>query len=754
MDNFRILDTYKAYKLREKKFTGWLRETAAKIGYTSSTTRPKNTTNAGDGPTIRISEIPHLVRLIASRGLEIPEHLCQVLRDVISQRKEASAFYKPQGQAAADQGHAYYIQVLEGALKTFENSRSSDSSEASSSRTSATVGPSSSRAENTLSNVFELLRVDNVNNEASTEAGMSGSESGGEAESDKENQSSKKGKSKVRFGKRKGKARKTQRPQQAVVRRHVPTTDIEVFDAISQFNDLEEDVDDLYFMIYCFFKDFNALREYIQERWCDYQDGLISLSAISVATNTAFELIQRSEQELLAQIPVRSGLRDYEAMADMLFIDVGLAHVDYAMTDTLYGDNEEDMNEAIAQEADFLCLPRYWDLYEWLANTPPKKISTMGRLFENPVNYRARGSHERIARDRQILYEMISECTLIKSFKVNTSSFSIPAEDEFTRGLVEMLATRKLPIWLILTSQIYCDIRWILEENVTECHTELQAMGGRVEQILNDYLDFVEPFEIPVRPAIQTTAEEIECWITNDFAEPNRTELHVSHGESEDQEPYYYLRRNPILCGLMIFRFSLTMNELGLDNSNQWGATIAAAHLYNAIRHELPSFPQWLDMEALILIHSTQRIFWRDTLPRNPSQYAISYERATGVSEMINQRKMHSNTIVPRKIEERGIQPVSVVSKQFWRRFCFAHSRPVRTLPNVEAVLNQAADREILNSLEGLRLLESSSDAGSSSSASNTLDSQLHAHLAGSLYSQFRLLHLSHALYAAFEDGV
>lgn len=77
-----------------------------------------------------------------------------------------------------------------------------------------------------------------------------------------------------------------------------------------------------------------------------------------------------------------------------------------------------------------------------------------------------------------------------------------------------------------------------------------------------------------MRSAIKTTVEEIECWITDDFMEPDRSRLHLDHGEHQsDIECFYYLRRHPILCGLMKFRFSLTMNELGLSESNQWGAT-------------------------------------------------------------------------------------------------------------------------------------------------------------------------------------
>jgi hypothetical protein len=45
-----------------------------------------------------------------------------------------------------------------------------------------------------------------------------------------------------------------------------PVTDLDIFDAILAESNVEDDDDDLYFMVYCFFKDWNYLREYIQER--------------------------------------------------------------------------------------------------------------------------------------------------------------------------------------------------------------------------------------------------------------------------------------------------------------------------------------------------------------------------------------------------------------------------------------------------------------------------------------------------------
>jgi len=90
-----------------------------------------------------------------------------------------------------------------------------------------------------------------------------------------------------------------------------------------------DDETDLYFLLYCFFEDFNQIREYLQERWCDYMDGVILLSSATVVTNTAFDMFQRAERELVSLIPQRSGLKSYEKIADLLFLEQGLAHVDY-----------------------------------------------------------------------------------------------------------------------------------------------------------------------------------------------------------------------------------------------------------------------------------------------------------------------------------------------------------------------------------------------------------------------------------------
>jgi hypothetical protein len=67
MAGFEIVDTYKAYKVREKKVTSWLKETAARFGFRSRGDA-LGASNGKSEDVIKISEIPAAVRVIVSNG--------------------------------------------------------------------------------------------------------------------------------------------------------------------------------------------------------------------------------------------------------------------------------------------------------------------------------------------------------------------------------------------------------------------------------------------------------------------------------------------------------------------------------------------------------------------------------------------------------------------------------------------------------------------------------------------------------------
>ena len=243
-------------------------------------------------------------------------------------------------------------------MRSFEGKKKEDKVD----NASREAAPGHSKSDVEFNNLFDLLGLEETTtsrrmstNWVATTLDESSDDDGSE-----ENQpsSSTKRSKKVKSGKRKGKGKARKPKTQTAIVQRSTLTDAELEMVASQALqarewELEDEEDELYFMIYCFFKDFNYMREYIQERWCDYTDGLLSLAAVSVTTNTAFELLQRSERELLSQIPRSAGLANYQSMANLLFFEKGLAHVDYDKKQAMFDGDDNGMHEAIFEEADY-----------------------------------------------------------------------------------------------------------------------------------------------------------------------------------------------------------------------------------------------------------------------------------------------------------------------------------------------------------------------------------------------------------------
>ena len=69
-------------------------------------------------------------------------------------------------------------------------------------------------------------------------------------------------------------------------------------------------------------------------------------------------------------------------------------------------------------------------------------------------------------RDKNFIQELLVEATLMKACRKYREGFSPPGEDEFTLGLIQMVATRKIPIWLVrvLTLLLYTPTKFCLTD--------------------------------------------------------------------------------------------------------------------------------------------------------------------------------------------------------------------------------------------------------------------------------------------------
>ncbi|KAF7946036.1 uncharacterized protein EAE97_005074 [Botrytis byssoidea] len=78
-------------------------------------------------------------------------------------------------------------------------------------------------------------------------------------------------------------------------------------------------------MIFYFFEDLHRIQNFLHGIWKRYKDKTLDLLSATLITNTAFELVRRSEQEILGNAPkLFSKKRSYDTIAAVIFYANGL----------------------------------------------------------------------------------------------------------------------------------------------------------------------------------------------------------------------------------------------------------------------------------------------------------------------------------------------------------------------------------------------------------------------------------------------
>jgi len=203
------------------------------------------------------------------------------------------------------------------------------------------------------SNVFNILEIEEINLRDNENQQPEKEDFQPEGSSDKENSTNQKPrKTKKKTKKSGGKGKKAQKPKKdeskALAVKN-PITDFDIFTPKIEYEIAVDEEEEYYIKIYCFFRDFHQIRNWLQERFCDYQDGLCSLTEVSVVTNTAFDLFQRLEKNVVKVLPDF----DFQSVAMHIFCEVGVSNLDEPFS----GKSQSEQNtDDLGAEWDWLCL--------------------------------------------------------------------------------------------------------------------------------------------------------------------------------------------------------------------------------------------------------------------------------------------------------------------------------------------------------------------------------------------------------------
>ncbi|ROV91975.1 hypothetical protein VSDG_07584 [Cytospora chrysosperma] len=640
--------TWHRYKLGQAQFTKWLKQTAEKLSPATATggnsmstatkKAQKKAAKAGVDEDVAVHwrELETMASNIVenARPEDIPPAPLNILRDVIGLRKKSARFFSRAAVEDGNEGlhdknvtHEHIIRVLERVLGKFEALVSKG--------TKATKGVALSASGikmdlNDLNNMFEHLEL-----QTSPEAAEEEVYSDVENQPEKPTSAKKASKKSNRGGKKsqKGGKVKKQRGPASQVAEQQDSSWIDEVDFGLEYEDDDEEFD-YYMMIYCFFEDFNLIRVYICERWCDYfYDRSVSLNTLAVITNAAFELFHQMEHDLIIDMR-RIGIRDrnmgsYEFMMMAIFTEFGMEHIDYDSYENL---SDQESNERIwKDEWDWLASPAFCTVQQILRMIPLGKTPMVRRKDRTRPVYGGLAVGELEKFKDVVITDLMLDVVCVKALKKNGGAPAIlPAESELLLGFQDALRNYDFSSAFIFSMQLYCDIRYILEETVIHSFEQLQKTAETAERRLPLVIDRAIGPRFELRRAARQRHVEVERFMLSDVVMEDKLPRYLGAGlEVDDVDEFFLLKHEPVWAGLLEFRAKLVMNELGHGFVNRSFLVEAAAYLYAAARvaskrfPDHQDFPVWVDMDRFIASYADDSALKRGILSDGDDPVAI-----------------------------------------------------------------------------------------------------------------------------------
>ena len=600
-----IFDTYKHYKADTEKVLDWLARTAQACGFEleiPSIPSPRrlkgkariDARKARKNPSavaISVNQLTEMAKIISSRSppIPIPQVILNMLRNAIGLRKRCAEWFaqtaKDREQHAVNVGHCHFIEVLETVLHYLEANETQYA-------TNAVPLPANKRSLNFTAendglgdtqNMFSTLSIDEEDLETSMEPQLL-------------------------------------MPPSKPIDQPTASANLKY-----EYTRTDEEV---FFALFCFFDDLSALRGYLSDLWTRYKNGSVDLITASVTTNTAFELVQRAEKDLISTFQM---LDNFEKVSGLLY---GL--MCYLRNEDLeYREFPDDVvNFNMLDVAEFVYLPVYSTLASFCdviegGYAPVYKPGYFGH-YDPSCDRDQLNVRQQLQEDRIILLEILPE------FFVLSKTNAMLLSDELTQGIRDMCKTKNIPLWVVYATQIYLDIHHILRADVVRGLAELKVSGAKSGASLDAYFAKSQSFRNwPPRneEGVKHIRARIADCIDNDALGIAKRKLYGKHAPlMPTGEPYALLRWHPILCGLFQFDLYLQMQEAGIILATAWGSILYVAHLYHACRQgKYLSAESWPDMELVMKIHSPEQIF-AGRIPQTPTESFNSMNLMLGAS--------------------------------------------------------------------------------------------------------------------------
>lgn len=398
--------------------------------------------------------------------------------------------------------------------------------------------------------------------------------------------------------------------------------------------------------------------------------------AASVTTNTAIDLVRQSTNDFVEKYP---RFKENQALQQLTCQTVGLLR-GQPMAEKSQPDDPYNMNLAEVAEWSYvgmsMMLAAFCQILEPREAPPAYNPRRFGQA-DPKADHTTMNARERFNEDRRIVLEELTNFAYLAKGGLYTS---LPVIDEVTSGLVEMMSSKEIPIWLGFGMQIYLDVYHALKIIGPNPFNELQATGTRVSNIIAS--DKAFSMDIPTPPGWPKVNEDLfdavganlKEFLFDDYLIKLVGAARETGGQKRAYPEHVLLSRHYILCGTLMFDINLIIQELGIYLSNAWVDSQVLAYLYNILRQELPGTQwdvtgAWPDMEQFIAIHGEEFLF----MGGRPTTIEDSLKRlmlSQGISATAFASDRRSNRPASSRGGRRQIESTALMANLFRGRYC------------------------------------------------------------------------------------
>lgn len=287
-------------------------------------------------------------------------------------------------------------------------------------------------------------------------------------------------------------------------------------------------------------------------------------------------------------------------------------------------------------EWDWLASPAFVAIRGILNVIPPGKTPMMRKADKTLPTYGVTKMDDLARFKETCINELLFDVICIKALKTNGQAPALlPAESELLLGFQDALRNKDFTSAFVFSAQLYCDIRYILEDCVSHPFEQLQKTAQQFDQRFDLYYMRAVGPRSSLRRELRQREKELDRFLLSDVVLEDKLPRYINAGlEREDVEDFSLLKHEPVWAGLLDIRAKLVMNELGHEFVHRSAIVEAAAYLYAAARAvskhspDQQEFPAWDHMEMFLDSYVDESAFKRGILDArdDPAEIIKNFE--------------------------------------------------------------------------------------------------------------------------------